>query len=427
MMSIQPALDLFDPNSEPASPLLRANGLSPHLTHKANLKHTRYGWLRLTPAYSVHLVSRLLDGLSEENPIVLDPFCGTGTTALVCAERGIFADTTDINPFLVWLATTKTRRYLPAELNAFQEASRRVTEAVVLHADECSWVPPLHQIEKWWDERTSQALGRALMSIKNEAFSSAISDLLTIAFCRTLIDCANVSFGHQSMSFKKAALPDATYQAEGAVASSWWKVSNDIYRSAFSEIAVEPRALLCDARHLSQALPPEHYDAVVTSPPYPNRMSYIRELRPYMYWLGYLQNGRAAGELDWTAIGGTWGCATSYVGKWLPPADRDVPYESFDTILTQIAAHSPLLSRYVHKYFYDMVGHVGEVYAVLKSGGVAHYVVGNSKFYDVMLPVEEIFAALLRQAGFECVTVQQIRKRTSKKELFEYMVSARKP
>ena len=40
-------------------------------------------------------------------------------------------------------------------------------------------------------------------------------------------------------------------------------------------------------------------------------MSYIRELRPYMYWLGILENARDTGELDWSAIGGTWGVATS--------------------------------------------------------------------------------------------------------------------
>ena len=33
-----------------------------HLTFKGNLKATRYGWLRLTPAYSVHLVAEILEG-----------------------------------------------------------------------------------------------------------------------------------------------------------------------------------------------------------------------------------------------------------------------------------------------------------------------------------------------------------------------------
>jgi hypothetical protein len=53
--------------------------------------------------------------------------------------------------------------------------------------------------------------------------------------------------------------------------------------------------------------------------------------------------------------------------------------------------------------------------------------VGNSKFYDVLLPAQEIPAALFRATGFTDAAVQATRKRTSKKELFEYVMSARKP
>src|SRR5437867_7444325 len=94
-------------------------GFTERLTQRANLKHTRYGWLRLTPAYSVHLVTDLLKELDVSDGIVLDPFCGTGTTALVCVEQGIRADTIDINPFLVWLAQTKCSNYCAAELEQF--------------------------------------------------------------------------------------------------------------------------------------------------------------------------------------------------------------------------------------------------------------------------------------------------------------------
>src|SRR6185437_15229209 len=100
------------------------------------------------------------------------------------------------------------------------------------------------------------------------------------------------------------------------------------------------------------------YACVITSPPYPNRMSYIRELRPYMYWLGYLQDARSAGELDWQAIGGTWGFATSSVAKWKPEADVPIPHRGFMEIIERIDERSPILSRYVHKYFYDMVKHI---------------------------------------------------------------------
>jgi hypothetical protein len=64
---------------------------------------------------------------------------------------------------------------------------------------------------------------------------------------------------------------------------------------------------------------------------------------------------------------------------------------------------------------------------VVKPGGSVHYIVGNSTFYGVLLPVERIYAELFAAAGFGDVDVRVIRKRTSKKELYEYLVSARKP
>jgi hypothetical protein len=93
-------------------------------------------------------------------------------------------------------------------------------------------------------------------------------------------------------------------------------------------------------------------------------------------------------------------------------------------MLARVAATSPLLARYLHKYFDDMVDHVAGLHRVVARGGAIHYVVGNSKFYDVMVPVEAIFASLFGAAGFTQVAVRTIRKRTSKKELFEYVVSA---
>jgi hypothetical protein len=156
-------------------------------------------------------------------------------------------------------------------------------------------------------------------------------------------------------------------------------------------------------------------------------MSYIRELRPYMYWLGYLSNGKDAGEMDWEAIGGTWGCATSNLTKWKPSAGTVVSYKKFNSILSRIALTSPLLSQYVHKYFCDMALHVKALFKVVKPGGSVHYIVGNSKFYDVLLPVQDIFASLFSEAGFAAVQTEVIRKRTSKKELFEYAVGATKP
>jgi DNA modification methylase len=407
-------------------------GLQGHLTFKGNLKHSRYGWLRLTPAYSVHLVSELLDRHARGDAVVLDPFCGTGTTALACAERGIECHTTDINPFLLWLAEAKTRPYTPAELATALIAAQHVERAILAPGMKDAWVPPLHQIEKWWDPGTLAGLARAFVALSEveRRESRPVADLLKVAFCRTTIGLAHVSFGHQSMSFK-AKQPGALFELvetpADLVAANWRDACRGITETARTPIRALPSMLLCDARNLTDTLSKQAYDCVITSPPYPNRMSYIRELRPYMYWLGYLSDGRAAGELDWQAIGGTWGSATSSVGKWVPDEERKIPYSGFDEILSDIAEHSVVLSRYIHKYFYDMVRHCDELHQVMKADGTLHYIIGNSKFYDTLLPVQEIYASMFERSGFADIQIQTIRKRTSKKELYEFVVSARKP
>src|SRR5262245_36004668 len=95
-------------------------------TFRGNLKSTRHGWLRLTPAYSVRLVGSLLERAAADAP-VLDPFCGTGTTLLACSERGVACDTTDINPFLLWLARAKVAHYRATSIDAARDALGRIS------------------------------------------------------------------------------------------------------------------------------------------------------------------------------------------------------------------------------------------------------------------------------------------------------------
>lgn len=180
-------------------------GLFDHLTHKANLKHTRYGWLRLTPAYSVHLVENILTNSLAPDTVVLDPFCGTGTTALVCAEKGIASATSDINPFLLWLTETKTQAYAIKDLSEFHFASEEIIEIITNHTVTEAWIPNIHQIEKWWNTEVLQILGHIMHIIctnKNN-YSSKVINLLKIAFCRVMITHSSASFNHQSMSFRK--------------------------------------------------------------------------------------------------------------------------------------------------------------------------------------------------------------------------------
>ncbi len=408
-------------------------GRRDHLTFRGNVAVGRHGWLRLTPSYSLALVRELLEK-SGSNEFVLEPFSGTGTTPLACAAMGIRCHAVEINPFLVWLANLKLTRFDEGTGAAVQAAASRIAkDAHVPRA--AAWKPDLHQIEKWWNLPTLHALATLCEGIKQLRPEPApgVVDLLRIAFCRVMIQTANVSFGHQSMSFRKGGetaenglVRESPAHCTGRVAKAFLAAASEVADSLLVDPPrAEAQVFYGDSRDLTAILPERGYTAAITSPPYPNRMSYIRELRPYMYWLGFLSDGRAAGELDWKTIGGTWGCATSMLGAWTPNGCGEIPFPHFNRIIHDIGKGHVLLGRYVHKYFQDIKIHLASLRTVLAPGARCHYIVGNSKFYDTLLPVEGIYAALFEDAGFMNVRVEPIRKRTSKKELYEFVVHAR--
>jgi len=353
---------------------------------------------------------------------VLDPFSGTGTTGLVCGEKGIRCDLFDINPFLVWFAAVKIADYSAEHIHEAQLAVQEIISAP--EGKTSYWAPPISNISRWWSATTLSSLAAIRHQIMQRSPNDTPArDLLLIAFCRLLIETSNAAFNHQSMSFKNGKISESYLGERGLVVGRFGEIADEILASARTPVSGDVHVAKVDARCIPNN---EFYDCVITSPPYPNRMSYIRELRPYMYWLEYLKNAREAGELDWSAIGGTWGIATSRLKDW-QPGEIIIHYPDFRTLINRIAESSLLLANYVHKYFVDIRQHLRSLYPAVKPGGRVFYIVGNSKFYDTLVPTEQVYAYLLKEAGFCDVRVDMLRKRNSKKELFEYLVSAQKP
>jgi len=83
------------------------------------------------------------------------------------------------------------------------------------------------------------------------------------------------------------------------------------------------------------------------------------------------------------------------------------------------------MANYVVKYFEDMRLHIQRLTELLASGATIHYIVGNSSFYGVLVPVEQILAELFAEQGFSSVEVVPLRKRNCKKELREFEIIGR--
>lgn len=398
-------------------------------TYKFNLDLGRHGWLRLTPAYSVKLVNEILNELNPTSRI-LDPFAGTATTPLCAGQKGYTSVGIELNPFLTWLGKTKSDIYFSEDIKEAATRANQMIEALTVTAITPATPPPIHNIQRWWNQNELEYLCTLKTAI--ELFfpgSAKISNLILVVFCRVLIKLSNAAFNHQSMSFRKPE--DSQPQL-----FTPWEQFNAIFLGELKQVLdtashnpiIKPRIFANDSRSLKPA-EVGNYNCLITSPPYPNRMSYIRELRPYMYWLGYLNNGRDAGELDWQSIGGTWGIATSRLNGWEKAQDS---YRSslLEPLLTQVAhadnKNGQLMASYIARYFEDAWFHLSSVASTIEKGGSIYYIVGNSTFYNIHIPVELLYKDIMEKVGFFDVRIFPIRKRNSKQALYEFNVVGKK-
>mgnify|MGYP003261022924 FL=1 len=389
-------------------------------TFKYNSSLGRHGWLRLTPAYSVRLVEEILADLNYNPRCVMEPFSGTGTTELVCANKGIPSFALEINPFLVWLGNAKLDIYPPNKVEEFLSVANVLMQNIEEYTP--TELPPIYNIYRWWNPPQADFLARLKSAIKTVK-DGIVVQLLTVAFCRVIIELSNAAFNHVSTSFKDDN--NVSFSIEIAK-ETFISICKMVADGALLQPCAASKVILNDSR----SVPIEYmgkYDTVITSPPYPNRISYIRELRPYMYWLDYLETSEQASDLDWKAIGGTWGKATSLLGTW--KSNHLLPQYVYD-IARKIAnadnKSAGLMANYVLKYFEDMHSHLASVYAGLATNGEAFYIIGNSNFYGITVPAEKIYLDMMEEIGFTNVEYHIVRKRNCNKQLYEFVVSGQK-
>jgi hypothetical protein len=88
-----------------------------------------HGWYQFVLGYPDHLVPEMLErfGASSDS-VVLDPFCGTGTTLVECKKMGIASVGIDANPASVLASQVKTDWDLDPDL--VEELGRQVMAQV---------------------------------------------------------------------------------------------------------------------------------------------------------------------------------------------------------------------------------------------------------------------------------------------------------
>lgn len=404
------------------------------ITFKGKLGLPIHRWYRLTPSFSPQLALDIADHFAiTPDDFVLDPFSGVGTVPLCMKYRAIPACSIELNPFLHFVSTVKTRTYrdLP-DIRAFfdsflvkarEEAAAiptgRAVEAYLV-ANAC-FVPPIHKPHRWWSPGNLAQLTCIRRLLLEAADTGEHIDLLKMGILGILIPVSNAKHNHVSLTFAREPLP--TVDVVAVLAEKLQQIVRDI-----DEVSALPcsevKVFAGNSKQAASILPRSPgVSAVITSPPYPNRFSYARETRPHLFFFNMVESAQAVGQLETDAIGGTWGRATSVLMEGVEPANA--------LIRKLLAPHvknahrggnGHLMTAYVVKYFNDLYTHTAEIAKVCRPHARLAYVIGNSKFYGNPLPSDEILAAIFARFGFTLDGIHKMRRRVSKSGLYEAVV-----
>ena len=206
--------------------------------------------------------------------------------------------------------------------------------------------------------------------------------------------------------FRWQTWPDRSKEIARSFESSVSCMLADVATANWADESPPVRAYIADARNLPR--PSDSVDGFITSPPYANRHDYSR-----VFHIDLLLLGLAESQITKLRHGSI----RSHVEAKTPDgykciAKESGTTESLEEVLEQLPTNADARIRPLLKgYFEDLYLSLLEIRRVLRPGGKAAYVVGNVRHAGVMVPVDEILAALALRAGlsFEGAWVLRLR------------------
>ncbi len=274
---------------------LAEESLAPEDLRHNKLKDTDrafHDWYRFVLSYPPHLVRTYFSrfGLGTGH-LVLDPFCGTGTTLVEAKKNGIQSYGIEANPMACFASEVKTSWCIdPEELVKHAKmVCRRAWRALNDWNGPLKTLPPEQEQLLLAHSIDPVPLHKCLL-LRNEILRT--SDLVVREV--GLLGLAFVSvFVASNLKFGPEVGVGAKRKMDAPVFESWLskviEMASDVRQFA-SLASVISRCTLGDARQIPSDLAPGSVDAVITSPPYPNEKDYTRTTRLESVLLGFLHD-----------------------------------------------------------------------------------------------------------------------------------------
>jgi site-specific DNA-methyltransferase (cytosine-N4-specific) len=257
-----------------------------------NNKSTYYthGFHPYPAKYTPQLVNKFFNLYCKRGFTILDPFCGSGTTVVEGVLNGMDSVGIDLNPIAYLISKAKSNHYSIEDINFIQnfisELHPQPNIGLFSNGNENSHgtisIPDFPNRDHWFQANVTYELAKLKRKI-DAIENSIIKDLLVCAFSKIIVKVSNQDSEVRYVAKNKN-------HSDGVVFTNFIStVSNyiDILSSGEHFISAKAEIFNGDTNEVLKNFSENHFDFVITSPPYINTFDYYLYHKMRMFWLGY--------------------------------------------------------------------------------------------------------------------------------------------
>ncbi|MCI0397814.1 MAG: site-specific DNA-methyltransferase [Chloroflexi bacterium] len=373
-------------------------------------------WVPWIAGFSREFVRGALKQYLNHQGIVLDPFAGVGTTLVEAILLGHQVVGFEINPYAAFACQVKVNAYQSSIESLHDEIER--FQSFYIEKVSSDYVPnsaPPKEFKTRARFYSPQVLRKVLIlhdfvdSIKD----NQLQNLFRIAFSSTMVRYSNYSYEPslgRRVSAGKEEIHD--FSVGRAIVEKLLEIAQDISWLQDHLPAKEVNAKIINDSFFryQNYLVSESIDLIITSPPYLNNYHYNRNTRPQLYWLGYAQGPQDLKPLENDNFGKYWQTVREQESLSLtfslPHSDIEERLEALREINAQRGIYGGNgWANYAASYFNDCYGFAIGVKHILKPGGTALVVIGNSILQGIMMPTDKYLGQIAEHIGLELVKI----------------------
>lgn len=392
-------------------------------------------WYRFVLAFPAHVVRDYAARFDlNQKSVVLDPFCGTGTTLVECKKLGIRSVGIEANPVACFASQVKTNWNVDAA--GLWAHANKIAHAACKRL-ESQGFSDTHGLPLFRGTKVKQRLLDLPEVAKKLLLRNSISP---IPLHKTLLlleeleaNPASPYSGLEKLALAKALVtgignlhfgPEVGVgpaKNDAPVVPLWLSavraVADDL-RACGTKRGAKSEVHLGDARNLGSILLPRSVDAVITSPPYPNEKDYTRTTRLESVVLGFIHDKKELRALkDCLVRSNTRGVYKSDTDDAMVEEHQEIQeiagaIEKRRISMGKTSGFERLYPRVTRLYFGGMVRHLSALRPALRKGARLAYVVGDQASYlRVMIRTGQLLADLAKPLGYEVEGIDLFRTR----------------